>query len=492
MRASVIAAVAWRDLRRVMSGRKRWALPLLAAALLLPTGALPMGPAASPPSAQSAPLPPGVRGEIPDILLGQLRADPTAEVRILPGPPITVEAPWVSRRLRAALDSQTPQPAVVFRRHSTPLRLPGRTLLVALIAISLLTGPLAESLPGEREENTFETLLAAALSRWELVLGKWLAWTSAASGAALLAAISGIATGAQSPGPWLLGLPLALGVAVAVGLWLVRQAGDLIGGAAAPMRVIPSAAVLALGLAWGASQASPLLGAALPLGGALLLTGGILDDPASIAVCALSSLATIGALLAVTARDLQRTARRAGPSSATLLLWSALCWWLPVAAPATWSAAGRGDLVDASSGVRAAGILLVLLAATEAARRTRPAEWRRPSVTGILWGGASGGALALLSVLPTALPLDGPLATRFLAEPSGLLGAVALGAGCELVFRGTLTQRLGRWPALAAWVAIVCPLDPLLGIASGLIMGHIAHKHGLAAALAGGVLWRIL
>lgn len=484
----MIGAVAWRDLRRVISGRKRFSLPLLALFLLLPVGALPL-PA---PEAPTGPPPtPAVQGEVPAALGGQLRVHPDAAVRLEAGPPVVAEGAFVPARLRAVLDTLDGDGALSVRYHRPPLRLPGRSMLVALLAISLLTGPLAESLPGEREEGTFETLLAAALSHGELIVGKWLAWTAAASAAALLSSISGRVTGAQAAGPWLFGVPLSLAVAVASGLWLVRRAGDVIGGAAAPMRVIPSLAVMAVGLAWLAAQAHPLLGAALPLGGALLLAGGMLDGALPVLVCTLSTAATVAVLLAGTARDLQRTPSRRAAARWGLAAGAALCWWLPVTAPAAWGLAGRAELVDPASGVRAAGLLALLLAATAAARDTQPVSWRRPGWPGLLLAVAAGGGLALLSNLPTALPVDGVLAARLLARPTGLFGAVALAVGGEALFRGVLSARLGMWPALALWVLIVHPLDPILGLASGLALGWLARNHGLTAAIVGALVWHV-
>jgi hypothetical protein len=489
MRPRVIWAVAWRDLRRVVSGRKRYSLPLLAALLLLPVGAMPLPSADTPTGPPPLPI---IQGEIPPQLREVLRSDPSAASTLSPGPPVVLHAPFVTPRMRSALDSLDEAPPLVVRNHRTPLQLPGRSLLVALIAISLLTGPLAESLPGEREEGTFETLLAAALSRGELVAGKWLAWTLAASTAAILSSLSGMLTGAQSPGAWLIGVPLALSVAVAGGLWLVRSASDVVGGAAAPMRVIPSAAVLALGLAWLAAQYHPLLGAAFPLGGPLLLASGLLSGVLPILVCLASTAAVVAVLLRATARDLQRPPGRAEAATWGLILGAAVCFWLPVAAPAAWSLAGRGELVDPAAGIRAAGVLATLLATTTFARDVRAPRWRRPSGIGLLLAIAAGLGLSLLDNLSLSLPVSGPLAERLLTRPSDLTGALALAIGGELLFRGILTRRLGSVGALVAWVVLVHPLDPLVGLASGIALGYVARNHGITMSIVGALLWLMM
>jgi ABC-type Na+ efflux pump permease subunit len=149
-------------------------------------------------------------------------------------------------------------------------------LLLALLSLSLLTGPLTESLAGERSRKTLLSLLTASISRGELALGKWLAWAGVSSVMTLAVALSGRVTGAMPLGLWCLGLPLASGMAAALGLWLGRDAEDEVDGAARTLRALPVIALGLFGAAYGLNMVSPGLGAVVPLGGALLLAGGLL------------------------------------------------------------------------------------------------------------------------------------------------------------------------------------------------------------------------
>ncbi|MDG1482481.1 MAG: hypothetical protein P8R54_23020, partial [Myxococcota bacterium] len=180
IRPRALGVVAWRDLRRVLAGRRLGFIGL-SLAMLLPVGAIPLQA-----PQQRAPEIPAVQGEIPAALEGELLRSESASVRLSGSEPITVQASTIPGGLRRVLNTLEEEPSVTRVMWRPELTLPGRNLLVALLAISLLTGPLAESLPGEREEGTLETLLAAALSRGEVVGGKWLAWTTAASTMALL------------------------------------------------------------------------------------------------------------------------------------------------------------------------------------------------------------------------------------------------------------------------------------------------------------------
>ncbi|MEL6341963.1 MAG: hypothetical protein AAFV53_02445 [Myxococcota bacterium] len=495
LRPRVLAMVGWRDIRRVLAGRRRFGLPALGLLLLLPAGALPVGnPLASAPrpTAAAAPVAPRVQGDVPEVLGDTVVSDPDARVRVSGASPLIVEAESLSGRLRAALaplDGEVV--AVETRTYRAPIRLPGRGLLVALIAISLLTGPLAESLPGEREERTLETLMSAAISREELIGGKWLAWTVAAGMTAVLSNAVGVLTGTVTVGAWALGVPLALAVSVASGLWLVSQARDIIGGAAAPMRVIPSVAVMLFGIAWGFSQWHPLLGAGLPLGGALLLAGGILDDAGSILVCTISSLAAALALLWATARAISRPAAQTPPQRLTLILGALVAWWLPMLGPGVWAVLDPRLQIDVERGLFAGGILLALLAASDWAQQTRPRPLRRPDGFALLWGAAIGGGLALIKDVLPVLSVNGLFADRIRAQPTQLWAIVAAVLGQELIFRWILPGRLGPVIAGICWVIIVTPLNPLLGILSGIGLWWVSRQHGLASAILAALIWRL-
>jgi hypothetical protein len=424
MRPGVVAAVAERDLRRVLAGRRGFIG--LALALLLPLGAIPV----AMPAREQAAIP-AVQGEVPAALEGRLRLSEDAPVRLSGSDPIRVQATSLPASVRDELERIEGEPSVTRMLWRPELRLPGRNLLVALLAISLLTGPLAESLPGEREEGTLETLLAAAISRGELVGGKWLAWT--------------------------------------VG------AGDAMSGATAPMRVIPVVAVALLGLSWWLAPTSAVLAAAVPLGGGLLMAGGMVTQPLAVLAALCGTAAATAALLAGTAAALTRTGdatRRGGG----LLVAGAVLWWLPVHGPAIWRWAGRPELVDAEAGLLAGGALLLLASLVALARDPHLAPPRRPTGPGLAAGVAAGVLLALTPGAP--------------ATPIGV-ALIAVVLGQELWFRGVLQARLGAWRTAAAWVVIVGAVAPLHAAASGLLLCGLSSRYGVFAAIVAALVWRV-
>ena len=87
IRRSALVRVAWRDLRRVLAGR-RIGLAGLALALLLPLGSLPLQPATT----SRAAVVPTVQGEIPAALAGRLQSSDEARVRLTGDDPIVVSA----------------------------------------------------------------------------------------------------------------------------------------------------------------------------------------------------------------------------------------------------------------------------------------------------------------------------------------------------------------------------------------------------------------
>ncbi len=472
IRPRTLGVVAWRDLRRVLAGRRLGFIGL-ALAMLLPIGAIPLqAPQRGPPEV------PVVQGEIPAELEGKLLHSGSASVRLVGSDPITARAATLPSGVRRVLNTLDEEPSVTRVLWRPGLVLPGRNLLVALLAISLLTGPLAESLPGEREQGTLETLLAAAISRGEVVGGKWLAWTAAASTMALLGGGAGLLTGAQQVGLWVLGVPLSVSVAVALGMWLVRSAGDAMSGATAPMRVIPVVAVALLGVSWWLSSSSAVLAAAIPLGGGLLMAGGMVSEPAAVlAAIGGAALATI-VLLAATAHALTRTEGGAERGGGLLLIGAAL-WWLPVSGPELWGWAGRGEVVDASAGLLAGGALLLLAALVVTAREPHPAPRRRATWPGLALGSAAGVLLAGLQQLPGGM-----------AMPAGA-AAVVVVIGQELWFRSILLSRLGVWWSTAVWIGVVGLTAPVHAAVSGLVLGVLSRRHGVLVAILAALIWRV-
>lgn len=486
MRPRRIWAIAWRDLRRVNAGRGWYRLPLLALGLLLPVGAIPL-----PRSAQVAKVEAVAAGEIPLGLRDRVRADPSAQARLSGEGPVVVFAAPLSPALRAALDS-LPGPQVLRRRLPWPLPLPGRSLAVALLAISLLTGPLAESLPGERSARTLDVLLSAGVSRAEIVVGKALAWTLFGSVAAGLAALGGLWSGAQAPGLWPLALPALVGCAVALGLWLVRRTPDVVGGAAVPMRVLPAVALAMGGLAWGLARTDPLLGAAVPLGGALLVVSGVLTGPGALGAGWLGSGAAAVAMLWATARALDRgDAESAGGGDRGLALVGVATglWMLAVAGPGVWSLAGNPNLVlPQGANLAAGGVLLAVLAGVVSARDgVVPGPWRSGWIVGFGAGLALGAVLGqvgdLLQIHPPGAwaPVTDRLAAN--AFTAGVGPGLAVVLGQTLLYWGVLPRRTGWVGAVLAWVLVASPHDPAMGLVTGVVLAWLARGWGLGAAM---------
>lgn len=510
MRPRRVLAVAWRDLRRVGAGRSGWRLLLLAAGLL--------GPAAVIPVPERAPARVAVAGEIPEALSEHLVPDAGSAVRLSrEAGRLHVEAPRIRRPLRAALDT-LPGPTVHLGRPHPEASRPGsphgpwggfrgRGVFVVLLALSLLTGPLAEALAGEREAGTWSTLRVTGLTLWEIVAGKWLAWSAAASVVALLATTGGLLSGAQPLFAGLLALPAVLGLAVGLGLWLTRHAADLVGGTTAPMRVLPPVAILLMGLAWGLARVDPALAGLVPLGGALLAAAGVDLGAGGLILAVLTSLGATLLLLQTTARAIERpVVLPPGLDTPRLLLALALAWWVPVVGPAAWELAGAAEVGHSDAAGLLAGSALILWLAL-----SRDGAWlSRPRANG---GGVASGSTvrAVLQVLAgaglvglglftsarTGLPVAWlePGAWTVVLERSGLGGPAGTPvAGLpvlltvvlaqELVFRGWLQQRLGALSAGAAWVVICSVHDPLGGLVTALACGWLAGRHGPLAAAA--------
>lgn len=494
MRPRRLLAIAWRDLRLISGGRGWWKLPALAAGLLLPVGLIPV----DVPTSLEA-LPAQAQGQIPDALRERIASSAQAPVGFTPAEQPTIRATRIPLATRQALDT-LPGPTVRVVDLGTEPELPGRSLLVALLALSLMTGPLAESLAGERAKGTLTTLRSAGISRSELAWGKWLAWTASATGATLLVALGGLLSGSQEWGPWPLGLPLVAGSAVALGLFLGRSAADEVGSATRTMRVLPMAALVLGGAAWFLRGVSPALGAAVPLGGALLVAGNLAVQPIELLAALLGNGVAIAAMLFGVTRALDgRPPWVDVPGlmrDLALVGAAALCWWLPIIGPGIWGVAGNPDLsasLDPRVGLATGALLFLGLVGIDAARQHHPLGLRSPDPIGLGVGFLVGAALAWAPSWPVG---SGVLTS--MAEPRlslGLLPPIAVFAvvlpAQELLFRGWL-QRRNPALALAAWVLVCSPLDPLLGLISGVVLGALARWKGWWVALAAHLGWWVV
>lgn len=501
-----ILAIAKRDLALELRGRRGWVLPGVMATLLVPASTFSAGTVAGPPpivATVSGDVPPEVRS------LSDVRwQDRPAAIHFESSPdgPLVVHARAVPGSIRAVLDAD--RTSVRFEDVRTDFRFPRRSLLLALIAASVLSGAVSESLPGERARRTLESLLVASITRQELVVGKWLAWCGFGVVAALIASAMAIASGNLEPGIWLLPLSSVPACTVALGLFLVRRSADVVGAATVSLRVLPALLACAGIVAWVLGNVHPWLGAALPLGGALLAAGSTWDGAFPAVLAATSAYATTAGLLHATSRGLESdSAPHSGiaPAMRRALIATAcasMAWWVPVAGPALWAAGGNRGLaqeLSLSSAIVAGGLCCALIAWTAAVH-----DRARPETTGSLsvgpwWKAAVAGfVLAMIDdvqghlTLPPGAPLDVAAARLARAvNPTWATPALATVAivGQELLFRGWLRRTAGARFSAVAYAAVISPLDPAYGL---LVASALSTTTTLMHALIARATWLVL
>jgi len=530
LRAGRLLAVARYEARSHMTGRQALRLLGVAAALLLPAGLIPT-PRLRPPQ-QLAPVvevapgsegefvgpppPPKVRvrGEIPPLLASRFELSERAPAEIHGVDPVLLSAPEVTNEMRAALETLDGPVRLEYRGYLIPGRLPGRSLLIAILAISLLTGPLADALPGERARRTLEVLLTAGISRGELIGGKWLAWTLSASVTAGVAAMLACWRGVQPAGWWLAGLPLFIASAVAFGLWLVRLVDDVVGGSAAPMRVLPVAAGSMAALARAIAEVSPVAAAAVPLGGPLLVAADLFSSGPQLLAAGAGTVVFVVAILTRTGRDLDRFDTVSSPTRWGALGLSGvavLLWWLTVAGPGIWG----GGIAGASSNLvtplprsmMVGGIALLacaVIAIAREAQRGPAGESVEVASTAALFVTfavaallAASGPLPVLDLAP-ARPVIDTMADRLreAGVPSAMRSSAATMfaalvsiAGQAVLFRHVVATRLGATAASLLWCAAVSPLSPWSALPASLALGFLAQSYGWTSALVAQFLW---
>lgn len=490
MRWRPVQAIAARDLRLQLRGRQRFHLPGLLALLLTPL-------ALAPPLGLSEEDTWQVKGDVPEEVLAMPEAElwepglaerlntlvfkQGRRVLVLGGrpPPLT---------LRELLDARDAPDVQVHYLHE-PWSFPSRGILFALIAASTLTGSLAQSLPGERSGRTLVSLRAAAITPWEIVAGKWLAWTGFATIGALLASGVALLLGRMEPGLWVLGIPAPIGFAAALGLFLIRGARDVVGGSAAVIRVLPP--VLAgLGFAsWLVAATHPWIGSSIPVGGSLIVAGGLLTHPLQITLAVTTTLLPTAWLLqrVVLALDDVPTGEALG-ARAAWLEGAALVvlWWTSQGSIAILEQVSRTDVTDFLPSpwtLTSGAVLLAVLWSTQALRRPASVALGPPPPLRRALAGALAAFGLAVAGLPAALSWSSsPFATLFVDRTDLLAapGAVAVGIIVlqELLVRGRLLRLGGLWPSVVLWTVAFHPFTPLFGLLTGLGLGLLARHLG--------------
>ena len=515
MRLRRVIAVAKRDLAQELKGRRGWVLPAIMAGLLLPLSGAPI-PGAGQIVNQTPQI--AVGGDVPDEVLAlefveKNEAAPVLTFRRDDQGTLLVRGMPIHPEIRRVLDGGRPVVTVEVVRRD--LHLPDRSFLFALISASTLTGAVSASIAGERTHKTLVALLSAAITRNELIFGKALAWGGLGAATALLAAFSSILFGHLEPGWWLLPLPTVPIATVAVGLYLVRRASDLIGGTTVTLRVLPAMlAALAL-LASYIGTTSPLAASAIPLGGALMTSGSTWGNHAGYAlISTFSTLGTAALCLTITARDLEESPGISvrQPWGAAALMAAALAvlaWWVPIIGPLLWTAAGNSTITEQlpvfpgiAAGVMGLG-LMSFVRGVRARDATDELAISKPPVGAWGWALGVGVVLAVSASVSGLLPgPEGAMMARaqlrmgdsLLPMWTGPAMMVASVLADELLFRGWLQKSVGAPTATAIWILVKAPLDPIRGLVTGGLLAALTRRAGgsvLPAILAHG-LWAVL
>ncbi len=505
-----ILALTRRELAQDLKGRRWISVPALLVALLLPASTLP----------STLRLPTQdtwVTGDVPAEVLtvdDVVVEDNFAALRFDGSDPaqLRITGPGMPRELRDTLDAVRPEGRVAIEQRRPPSQLPRRGLLLALLAASGLTASIASSIGTERSRRTLTTLLSAAITPLEIVLGKLIAWGGMATVSTLLFTGVALLRGVMEPGWWMLPVAVTPGVTVALGLWSVRSAPDVVSATTTALRVMPVVTMVAAVSATALGNTDPLLGALVPLGGVICTAGEMwTEHPARDALVASASalLAGLGFVLH-TARTLTEhpastppdVGWTAVPAPAGLLLLTTFC---TMVAPALWGLAGNAavtaDVTPESAALVAAGCMGVGFGALALRHTGGHPFLHLPVPPPLAWVGAAAGALFLaacdpiLGLAADQSSLFGILAHGFhlaLVPRVGAVAALALIASEELLFRGVLAPRMGHGPAAAAWAIAKAPLDPVAALLAGSAVGLVGRAGGAVASFVLRAAWWLL
>jgi hypothetical protein len=443
-----------------------------------------------------------VTGHVPQSVLNLENVDfvwRRADLRFRPDGSggILVEGSDIDLDVRRALDGN--QPTLKMVDMSTTPKVPSRSIFFALISASILTGVIAESLPGERSRKTLKTLLAASITRFELILGKWGAWSLFGAGSALMAAAVAITLGRMEPGLWLLPLPTVAMATVALGLFLVHRAEDVVSGATVSLRILPAVLTCSGLLAWLIGNEQPLWAALIPIGGALVASGDTWSGVGPPLIASLSSLGLTTGLLLYTAGHLEQLLpierpllKRAALTAITAALTS-FCWWTPVIGPLLWASGGNPQLtrdlaVEPGVYAGAMGIgLLVLLEAGRSRDIRADFQLKLPESRHWIAGLAVGLIIAICAPAGGLMPLpEHPLFASAQLRMAAALNPAWCGLGIfsfavlaqELLYRGWLQTRVGALLATLLYAAVLLPLNPLRGLPVAALLAVLTTTSG--------------
>ncbi len=504
-----VLALTRRELQQDLKGRRWISVPALLVALLLPASFLR---STRPAFDQTL----WVSGDVPAEILAlddvEVQDNHTS-LRFDASDPdqLRITGPRLPKAAREALDRTHPEASVRIEPRLPPSQLPRRGLFLSLLAASGLTASIASSIGTERSRRTLGTLLAASITPLEIVLGKLTAWGGLATLSTLVFTVVAVLRGVLDPGWWMLPVAVTPGATVALGLWSVRHAPDVVSATTTALRVMPVIAMVAGIGAAALGVIDPLLGAMVPLGGVICTAGEMWTlEPARDALVATTStvLATAAVVLhtAHTLRE-QPSPTRPGvgwtavPVPAGLLVLTGFC---TMVAPALWGLAGNPGVTEGVTPEMGTWALTAMLLATTTALALRHSggrpfvELRRPGPKG--WLGAAAGSAVLVVAAP---------ALGLVAEGSSFLGvlasafhtgfvpqvawpaALALILAEELLFRGIMAPRMGHGPSAAAWALAKAPLDPVATLLSGVAVGTVGRTGGMIATVAMRLVWYV-
>ena len=505
IRLQPILAIARRDLRCEFAAKQRgWILVGITALLLVPLSSVPRH-LFTPPADDFK-----VTGQVPSALNGvpgitiveqgaQMGFVPTEEEDTL----LTIGAP-PTQAVRDALNADGTD--LEWTNISKSQKMPDRSILFALVSASVLTGAIAESLSGERTNRTLQALLTAAITRVELVTGKWLAWASYGAIAASLATLLSLFAGTTQAGWWMLPLPLVPATTVALGLYMVRHATDRVSGATISLRMLPAVLSILAITAYFLGEHDPLIGAAVPIGGALIAIGQVWPGPGPALISSAVCILSIGTLLRATANQLELRnpaplhGYRIGDTVKEALL-GLMLWWIPLLGGFIWAQAGnipltrslspKWALLSASGAIAMAAIIdwahpTAPLSSTPSTQRT---PWRIILLASLIGTFAT----FLLVSIPT-IPILPEMAEERLVDaliptltfPWLSLLLIPLQ---EIYFRSRLISRTGPIQSVLVFTVLTCPFSPLYGIVMG---GLLVWVHRRTGALWPCILVRIL